>query len=125
MRCFRFVLLFACFSVANSVTLPKQLHPLGTGGIEGYVLDQAGIPVNLASVQVCNTMYGGCGAAVTQPNGFYQITGLAPGRYTLWAEAKRYTCEWLPTVIIEEGQITRQDLQLKREIPTLESQPAE
>jgi len=123
MRSLRVFLLLAFFSVANSVTLPKQFQPLATGGMEGFVFDQAGIPVPMASVQVCNTLYGGCGSAISQPNGYYEITGLAAGRYTLWAQARRYTSEWIPIVIVEEGKMTRQDLLLRREIPTMESQP--
>jgi len=123
MRWFKFLAILPLLSLASSVTLPKQFQQFGYGGIEGFVVDQAGIPVVEASVQVCNTMRGNCSGTVSQANGFYRITGLVAGRYTLWAEAKRYTSEWMPVIVVEEGQMMRQDIQLRREIPTIELQP--
>jgi len=110
--------------LAVSVPFAKQWRQSGTGGIEGFVTDQANIPVGQASIQVCNTMRGGCAGALSELNGYYRIDGLIGGRYTLWAEAKRHSSEWMPVIIVEDGQITRQDIQLRREIPTITVQPA-
>jgi len=105
--------------VALSFASPaRHLQQGGLGAIEGLVLDQAGVPVMQAKVQACNIFHGGCISAVSQSNGFYRISGLAAGRYSLWAEADRYGCVWMPVIIVEEGRATRQDIELRREIPT-------
>jgi Carboxypeptidase regulatory-like domain len=115
---FRLVLLLA-LPLAVTVPLPKHAPQSGAGGIEGLVTDQADMPIAMATVQACNTMQGGCVSVLSQPNGFYGITGLIAGRYSLWAEAKRHSSEWMPMVIVEEGKTTRQDIRLTREIPTM------
>ncbi len=107
-------------SVAVSISFATQVLRRGSGGIEGMIVDQANIPVAMAHVQACDTMRGGCLSVLSRPDGFYRITGLAAGRYSLWAEANRHNSEWMPMVFVEEGQITRQDIQLTREIPTME-----
>jgi hypothetical protein len=90
----------------------------GTGRIEGFVLDEKGAPIARGSVQALNTMHGGASTVSAQANGFYRILDLAGGRYSLWIEAKGYASEQIPLVVVEEGQATRKDIQLKRE-PTL------
>lgn len=126
MRRYRFLPLVFLLLLAVSVPFAKQWRQGGsaTGGIEGLVTDQADMPVARASVQACNTMRGGCTSALSDPSGFYRIEGLAAGRYSLWTEAKLHTSEWTPMVIVEEGQLTRHDIHLRREIPTMSVQPA-
>jgi hypothetical protein len=128
MRWFKFLQFVFLFLLVVSVPFAKQWRqgPTGgaTGGIEGLVLDQAGMPVAQARVQACNTMYGGCTSTLSESSGSYRIDGLAAGRYSLWAEAKMHTSEWTPLVIVEEGQLTRHDIQLRRDIPTMSVLPA-
>jgi len=87
-------------------------------------MDQVGMPIAQARIQACNTMYGGCTSTVSEPSGSYRIDGLAAGRYSLWAEARMHTSEWTPVIIVEEGQMTRHDIQLRRDIPTMTVVPA-
>jgi len=116
--------LFAFALAALSFASPAgRLQQAGLGSIEGLVLDQAGVPVMQAKVEACNVFHGGCISALSQSNGFYRINGLAAGRYSLWAEANRYGCVWMPVIIVEEGRATRQDIELRREIPTFGIQP--
>jgi len=123
MRWFKVLPLFTLALAVLSFPSARQLPYAGAGGIEGVVLDQAGIPIMQAKVQACNVMQGGCLGTVTQYNGFYRISGLAGGRYSLWAEADRHASVWMPLIIVEEGKTTRQDIELRREIPTLAIPP--
>jgi len=118
MRSFKYLLLILLLLLAIAIPLAMSFRQGNTGSIEGFVLDQAGIPVVRATVQATNILHGGVTTASSQPNGFYRIAGLAAGRYSLWAEAKGHASEWIPIVIVEDGQSTRKDIQLTREIPT-------
>src|ERR1700682_2838709 len=127
MRWLKFLSLVFFFLLATSVPFAKQWRQdaIGgaKGGIEGLVMDQAGMPIAQARVQACNTMYGGCTSTISEPSGSYRIDGLVAGRYSIWAEARMHTSEWTPVIIVEEGQMTRHDIQLRREIPTMTIQP--
>ena len=128
MRWFKFFSFIFTFLLMVSVPFAKQWRPgpIGqgaTGGIEGLVVDQAGMPIAHARLQACNTIRGDCTSTLSEPSGFYRIDGLVAGRYSLWAEAKMHNSEWTPFVIVEEGQMTRHDIQLRREIPTITALP--
>ena len=127
MHRFKFLPFVFLFLLAISVPFAKQWRedPAGgaKGGIEGLIVDQIGMPIGQARVQACNTMYGGCASTISEPSGSYRIDGLVAGRYSLWAEAKMHTSEWTPVVVVEEGQMTRHDIQLRRDIPTMSVRP--
>ena len=80
--------------------------------------DDSGSAIPRASIQAFNIIRGGFNTSVSRPTGYYQIVDLAAGRYSLWVEAKGYTSEWIPVLIVEEGQATKEDVRLKRELPT-------
>jgi hypothetical protein len=128
MQRFKFLPLVFFLVLATSVPFAKQWRqdPTGSakGGIEGLVMDQVGMPIAQARVQACNTMYGGCASTISEPSGSYRIEGLVAGRYSIWAEARMHTSEWTPVIVVEEGQMTRHDIQLRREIPTMSVRPA-
>ena len=127
MQRFKFLPLFFLFLLMVSVPFAKQWRQgapnSATGGIEGVVMDQAGMPIAQARLQACNTMRGDCTSTLSEASGSYRIDGLVAGRYSLWAEAKMHNSEWTPMVIVEEGQMTRHDIQLRREIPTMSVLP--
>jgi len=124
MRRFKvFSLVAFALAALSFASLANQMQRGGLGAIEGLVLDQAGVPVVQAKVEACNVFQGGCVSTLSQSNGFYRIKGLAAGRYSLWAEANRYGSVWMPLIVVDEGQITRQDIELRREIPTFGIQP--
>jgi|SRR5581483_1771211 len=126
----KFLLTGCLLLVALSFSIAMGIHQTRGGGIETYgsiegsVTDQANLPISGASIEACNIMHGGCMSALTQPNGSYRILALPAGRYSLWAEAKRHTSEWIPSIVVEEGQATRQDIQLRRDIPTMSVEPS-
>jgi hypothetical protein len=86
------------------------------GSIEGFVRDQTGRPIVRVAVQAFNIMHGGVTAAVSQANGFFRISELVGGRYSLWIQVKGYTAEEIPMLVVEDGQATRKDIQLKQEL---------
>ena len=118
MRSLKYLLLTLLILLAIAVPLAMRFRQAAAGSIEGFVFDQAGLPIARATVQASNIMHGGVTTASSQPNGFYRIVDLAGGRYSLWVEAKGHTSELIPMVIVEEGEATRKDIQLKRELPT-------
>jgi len=86
------------------------------GSIEGFVRDQTGRPIVRVAVQAFNIMHGGVTAAVSQSNGFFRIAELAGGRYSLWIQVKGYTAEEIPMLVVEDGQATKKDIQLKEDL---------
>jgi hypothetical protein len=118
MRNFKYLLLGLLILLGSAILQAMKFPRGGTGSIEGFVLDEKGAPIARGSVQALNIMYGGASAASPQANGFYRIVDLAGGRYSLWIEARGYASEQIPLVVVEDGQATRKDIQLKRE-PTI------
>ena len=101
----------------GAAILQAMKFPQGnTGRIEGFVLDEKGAPISRVSVQAFNIMHGGTSTASAQPNGIFRIVDLARGRYSLWVEARGYASEQILVVIVEDGQATRKDIRLKREL---------
>jgi hypothetical protein len=116
MRSFKYLLL-ALLIMLGAAILQAMKFPQGnTGRIEGFVLDEKGAAIARVSVQAFDIMHGGASTASAQPNGFFRIVDLAGGRYSLWVEAKGYASEQIPVVIVEDGQATRKDIRLKREL---------
>lgn len=116
MRSFKFLML-ALLVLLGAAILQAMKFPQGSSGwIEGFVLDEKGAPIAQVSVQAFNIIHGGRSTASAQPNGFFRIADLAGGRYSLWVEARGYASEQIPMVIVEDGQATRKDIRLKREL---------
>lgn len=120
MRGFKYLLLGLLILLGGAILQAMRFPQGGTGRIEGFVLDEKGAPIASGCVQALNTMHGGANTASTRANGFYRIVGLAGGRYALWIEARGYASKQIPLIVVEEGEATRKDIQLKRE-PTLSS----
>ena len=115
MRSFKYFLLGLLILLGSAILQAMKFPQGGTGGIEGFVLDEKGAPIARGSVQALNIMHGATSTVSAQANGFYRIVDLAGGRYSLWIEARGYASEQIPLVVVEEGQATRKDIQLKRE----------
>jgi 5-hydroxyisourate hydrolase-like protein (transthyretin family) len=67
--------------------------------VTGNVTDQDGNPVKAASIKdsLNNTL------AITDANGFFQITDLDPGTYVFKVEAKDFVTKYTSQLVIEEG----------------------
>ena len=55
----KYLLLILLLLLAIAIPLAMSFGQGNTGSIEGFVLDQAGIPVARATVQVTNLLHGG------------------------------------------------------------------
>ena len=115
MRLSKWIILLLLLLLAIAFPLAKTLVPAPAGTVEGYVVDEKGTPVPGASVEARNTLHGVVSRGACETSGFYRID-LAPGRYSLWAEAKGYSCSWIPQVVVEESKHTRQDFRLTCEL---------
>jgi hypothetical protein len=102
--------------LAGSLLLAAMSSDGDTGSIEGFVRDQTGRPIVRVAVQAFNIMHGGVTAAVSQSNGFFRISELVGGRYSLWIQVKGYSAEEIPMLVVEDRQATKKDIQLKREL---------
>jgi len=102
--------------LAGSLLLTAMSSDGEAGSIEGFVRDQTGRPIVRVAVQAFNIMHGGVTAAVSQSNGFFRISELVGGRYSLWIQVKGYSAEEIPMLVVEDGQATKKDIQLKREL---------
>ena len=81
------------------------------GVVEGYVVEaETDLPLAGVSVAVEGTARG----SATDSDGFYRITGLAPGTYRLVARLLSYA-EGAATVTVADGQTVRQDFTIAPE----------
>ncbi len=83
----------------------------GTGTVRGQVTDPSGASVQNATIQVT----GANGQPVTAQSGrdgSYEVKGLAPGTYTVKADAKGFEEFQSPQVQVSAGQIQKVDVPL-------------
>jgi hypothetical protein len=111
----KWLILLLLLLLAVAYPLAKQLNPGQAGMVEGFVVDEKGAPVPAATVEARTTLHGVVARGACKPDGAYRINA-APGNYSRWAEAKGYSCAWIPQVVIQEGKHTRQDFQLTCEL---------
>jgi hypothetical protein len=112
----KYLLLILLFLLGAAFLLGMRF-PRGTSGsIEGFVRNENGSPIGRVSIQAFNIMHGGTSMTSAQLNGFFRIVDLVGGRYSLWVEARGYTSAQIPMVVVENGQATKKDIQLKRDL---------
>ena len=87
------------------------------GAIEGFITDEAG-SVDGALVEARNTMSGIVSRTESDASGYYIIEPLPAGRYALWVQAENHSSYWMPRIVVERGQVVRQDVRLTRIRPT-------
>ena len=84
-------------------TANATLRPLP--GISGLVRDAAGNTLAGVSVRPCDVSNGSCNfSQVTGESGEYRISGLLPGRYTLFASSSTHIDEVYPNVVCQGPQ---------------------
>jgi|GEM_PF-633534 len=93
------------------IYLVRLGSPLGT--ISGYVTDAA----TSDSVAGASVQASGPGGTYSDPNGsstsgFYEITGVTPGTYTVTASANGYLPTSIPNLTVTAGQTTTQNIAL-------------
>ncbi len=79
-----------------------------TGEVRGVVHEKGtGVPIDFANVYLKENFQG----SVTDENGFFTITGIKPGKYTLFCSFVGYDSAQA-SIIIEAGRVTTQNLYL-------------
>lgn len=87
-------------------------------GIQGTVTDQTGAVVPGATVLLVSNETGKEQQATTGDEGFYRISGLAPGRYTISAELTGFKKRIVEDVIVSAEEVRGVDLTLEAGIVT-------
>jgi outer membrane receptor protein involved in Fe transport len=82
-------------------------------GIQGTVLDSTGGLVPEATVTLASTETGKTQGTVTSAEGFYRISGLPPGKYTLTVEKTGYKKSFLESVTIGAENVQGVDVVLE------------
>lgn len=98
-----FVVLFAI------VTAQAQFK----AGIQGTVSDSGGGLVPEAKITLTNTETGGSQEVTTSSEGFYRISGLAPGKYVLTVEKPGYKKSVMENVAIGAESVQGIDIMLE------------
>ena len=82
-------------------------------GVQGTVKDPKGAVVPNAKVTVINQETGRTQETVTSDEGFYRITGLPPGKYTVTAEAPDFKRSEIKDVVVSAEDIRGVDFTLE------------
>ncbi|MGH9533687.1 MAG: carboxypeptidase regulatory-like domain-containing protein [Terriglobales bacterium] len=109
-QCSRF---FFLASVAAALALSLPAWGQYRASVQGAVLDPTGAAIPGAQVTVRNPATGVSRTAVTGRTGFYAVTALPPGTYTVTARAKNFAPHAVPGIVISGEQTKSVDLQLK------------
>ncbi len=109
-------------SSEKSVTItltPKELppEPLEPGAIEGYVSEEdTGTPLPGATVELLGSEGGLESTTTAGALGYYRFDALAPGGYKVNGSLAGYESDHNSPVTVSEGETTRSDLVLAKEI---------
>jgi hypothetical protein len=104
---FRVVLVVAC-----ATFLAVAAHAQFRAGVEGTVTDSSGAPVKGAKITVTSQETGASQDAVTGDTGFYSISHLAPGLYTINASFAGFKTKVIKDVKINAEETSGVDLAL-------------
>src|ERR1700730_17617054 len=83
------------------------------GSISGYVTDPAGVEIPQAAVTITNEKTGVRTQALTDSGGFYNVTNLVPGAYSVTVEAKGFARFTREHVILQVDATVRIDPKLE------------
>jgi hypothetical protein len=108
-RCIVFLALVLLLACAN--ILRAQQPPATTGNLRGQVTDPSGAAVVKATVLV--TTPNGVATAITNNEGVYEVTNLAPGKYEVKVVADGFAPFDQQNVTITAGQTQRLNVPLK------------
>jgi hypothetical protein len=81
--------------------------------VEGTVRDQSGAAVGAANVTMVEQSTGITKTTVTSAEGFYRISELAPGRYTLTVDAPRFQKAIVKNIVVSAEHVGGQDVTLQ------------
>jgi len=92
-----------------TIPKPSELAP-GTGGLKGRVTEkESGTGFFLARIEVLGTNLGG----KADSSGFYMISDILPGKYTVQAWFPNFETVKVKNVVIQPGRIKHLDFKIK------------
>jgi hypothetical protein len=107
--------LLAILTILVAPMLPRPLRAqANTGTLRGQVTDPSGSAVGTATV-IVTTPAGGAITANTNRDGIYEVTGLAPGQYSIKVVASGFTAFDQADIGITAGQTQKLDAKLSIE----------
>ncbi len=109
-RWLKYALLLLAFLLLASIPLAMQFE---TGSIEGTITDDYG-PLAMASAECRNVMTGAVSHVESDANGYYRLSDLWAGTYSLWVQAAGRDSQEIFRVPVERGQTIRRDIHLAR-----------
>ena len=93
--------------------LALSAHAQFNASVQGTVQDPNGAVIPGAKVTLTNQETGATRETVTSDEGFYRITGLPPGKYTVTVEAKGFKKSVSKDVVVSAEQIRGFDVKLE------------
>ncbi len=106
--CVRSCLLFALTSSLFSTIALAQYG----AGVQGTVTDKSGAVVSGAKVSATNQATGVTRDTTTGNSGFYRVSGLTPGSYSVTVEAASFPKKTVPDVIVNAEAVQGLDVEL-------------
>jgi hypothetical protein len=117
MRCVnRFVRLSwagAALVVALIIFAAPPARAQFNAALQGTVTDPSGAAISGATVSLAEELTGVTKTTVTSENGFYRISELPPGRYTMTVTAKGFQVEVIHSIAVSAEQLSGQDVTLQ------------
>lgn len=107
-RWLKFLILALILCLLTSIPLAMQFE---NGSIEGFITDQSG-PVAGASVEARNRIRGDVLRAISDATGYYKLSKLRAGSYSVWVQAVGHDSVWIESVTVQHGQAVREDVSL-------------
>jgi hypothetical protein len=105
------VALLLFLAAAVPLAMQRAAAPLRWGALEGTLTDEDG-PVAGATVEAQHSGSGAMTRAVTDQRGFYRLSDLQRGWYSMWIVSARHNSVSVPRIFVEEGATTRKDVQM-------------
>ena len=90
---------------AELIFLPDVAMAQGTadGAVRGYMRDEQGAAVPGVTIVASSPTVGGTRETVSDPEGFYRLTNLPPGEYTISAELAGFARFVRPGIVVRAG----------------------
>ena len=101
------VCLFSCFWAGH------MLGQAVSGAINGYATDSSGAPIANATVTITNEQTGIEQKTITDGAGFYNMTSLVPGQYSVSVEQKGFSGFLQKHVVLDVDATVRVDAKLQ------------
>jgi len=93
--------------------VPLTTHAQFKASVQGTITDSSGALIPQAKVTVTNTETGKTQEIIASDDGFYRVTGLAPGKYKLTVEKTGYKQKVFDDVPVEAEGAQGLDVQLE------------